>query len=338
MTDREQTLDPQDEATVAALLRAAGPRLMPSAEATAAARAAVEAEWRDAVRPRALRRAPASRYATWAAAAGVTVAALALWLVRSGVEAPGTTVASIVRLEGGLQASRGDGRWTTLAASDTIGSDTELRTAPGGRAALRLASGVELRLDAATRIALESAGRARLEQGAVYVDSGSQPGPPSTDLLLETPVGRVRHLGTQYLARVEGARLTVGVREGRVAIEAPSVTATGGAGEQLAIADHRLERTPLSPTAADWQWIGAVTPPLRLDGRTVEEFLVWAARETGRSIVYASPEAGRQARSVTLSGTVEGLAPDAAVAAVLSTTSLRPQIGTAHIRIDVQPR
>jgi hypothetical protein len=36
---------------------------------------------------------------------------------------------------------------------------------------------------------------------------------------------------------------------------------------------------------------------------------------------------------VTLSGTVEGLTPDEAVMAVLSTTSLRPEIGAEHIRL-----
>jgi ferric-dicitrate binding protein FerR (iron transport regulator) len=337
MTDEVPALDSKEEATVAALLRAAGPRPMPSAEATAAARAAVEAEWRSSVAPRARTRAAGRPY-LWAAAAGVAVAVTALWLVRPDAVAPASPVASLVRVEGGLQASRGDGQWTRLAADDAIDAGTELRSSPDGRAALRLASGVELRLDAGSRVSLEDTGHVRLAQGAVYVDSGSQPGPASSDLVLETAAGRVRHLGTQYLARLQDDRLTVGVREGRVAIEGPSVTAIGGAGEQLTVADGQLERAPLSRTAADWQWVAEVTPPYRLDGRTVEEFLVWAARETGRGIVYASPEAGRLARSVTLSGTVAGLTPEAAVTAVLSTTSLRPQIGAEHIRVDVQPR
>jgi hypothetical protein len=54
--------------------------------------------------------------------------------------------------------------------------------------------------------------------------------------------------------------------------------------------------------------------------------------------VYASPEAARQARGVVLSGTVEGLTPDDAVVAVLSTTSLRPIVEAEHIRIDTTAR
>lgn len=334
MNDGDEMQDLKDEATIAALLRSAGPRPMPSAEAMATARAAVEAEWRDAMAGRDRTRRHAGRYAGWAAAASVAVAAVAVWMVRSNVESPAATVASLARVEGEVEQDRGDGQWTRLAADESIREGASLRTSTGGRAALVLASGVELRLDGATRVAFQDVGHARLVEGAVYVDSGANPGPAARDLVLDTPAGRVRHLGTQYFARASGDSLQVGVREGRVALEGPAGTAIGAPGEQLTVADGRLSRAPLARTAGDWQWIADVTPPFNLEGRTVEEFLVWAARETGRTIVYVSPEASQQARSVTLSGSVEGLAPDSAIQAVLSTTSLKPEIGTERIRIE----
>ena len=78
-------------------------------------------------------------------------------------------------------------------------------------------------------------------------------------------------------------------------------------------------------------------PPFSIEGRSVDEFLGWAARETGRQVVYASPDIEQQARRVTLSGTVEGLAPDQALAAVLATTSLRPVVDREQIGIESQP-
>lgn len=333
MNEEHDMQDSNDEATVAALLRAAGPRPLPSAAAMAAARAAVEVEWRRATAARASAR-PARRHTSWAAvAASVTVAAVAAWILRSNVESPAEAVASLARIEGDVQMDSGEGKWTPLTAGDAILEGARLRTAAGGRAALVLTNGVELRLDGATLVAFEDAGHAGLDDGAVYVDSGATPGPAARDLVLDTPVGRVRHLGTQYFARTNGASLQVGVREGRVALEGPAGTAIAAPGEQLTVAEGELSRAPLASTAADWQWIAEVTPPFSLEGRTVEEFLIWAARETGRTIVYATPEAGRQARSVTLSGSVEGLAPEDAVRAVLSTTSLQPEISAERIHV-----
>jgi hypothetical protein len=79
--------------------------------------------------------------------------------------------------------------------------------------------------------------------------------------------------------------------------------------------------------------VNGITPPFSIDGRTVDEFLSWAGRETGRTVEYASPEVARQARSVTLNGTVEGLPPEGALAAVLATTSLEPTVADDRIRI-----
>jgi hypothetical protein len=61
MSDKQEAQGSNDEATVAGLLRAAGPRPMPSREAMSTARAAVEAEWRSVTAPRARSPRSASR-------------------------------------------------------------------------------------------------------------------------------------------------------------------------------------------------------------------------------------------------------------------------------------
>ena len=325
---------PKDDADVAALLRAAGPRPVPGPAARAAVQAAVEAQWRAAVAAR--RRRP--RYTAWAAAAGIAVAAVAVWVARPALDSRHETVAFVARSVGDVELDRGDGRWTPLAAADSIASGARLRTSSGGRAALSLSNGLELRLDGRSLVALDDAKRATLTQGAVYVDSGNAPAGGTADFVLGTPAGSVRHLGTQYEARLLDGGLQVGIREGRVRVSVAAGDVIGDAGERLTVAGSRIERARLAPNAADWNWTSEVTPPFSIEGRSVEAFLVWAARETGRTIVYASPDAARQARTVTLSGSVEGLTPDAAVTAVLSTTSLRPEIGGEHIRVHAANR
>jgi hypothetical protein len=209
-----------------------------------------------------------------------------------------------------------------------------LRTGATGRAALELANGIQVRLDVGTRVAFNDAEHARLRRGGVYVDSGVTGADPSRELEIDTPAGAVRHLGTQYEARVADGMLRVGVREGLVAVGARGGDIVGNAGEQLLIRDGQVTRNALAANADAWAWVGSITPPFAIEGRSVDDFLTWAGRETGRQIVYTSSEAAQRARAIVLKGSVSGLTPDDAVSAVLSTTALRPAIDDGHIRID----
>ena len=330
----EQLPAGQDDGDLARLLAATGPRHQPSTQAAAEVRAVVEAEWRDTVTARQQRR----QFTGWAAAAGVAVAAVAVWMARPLYLPESGSVASLARVVGDVQMDAGDGHWTPLAAGSVVKAGTVIRTGSTGRAALTVKHGVELRLDSATQLAFNDESDANLSQGAVYVDSGPDAGAPAADFQLETPVGSVRHLGTQYEARLADGGLRVGIREGRVEISGARGRVLGSAGEVLTVSDGGMTRSRLAPTAADWKWVNGVTPPFSIEGRSVDEFLSWAGRETGRKVVYSSPVAERQARNVTLRGTVEELEPDQAVAAVLSTTSLRPVVEDEQITIDVAAR
>jgi ferric-dicitrate binding protein FerR (iron transport regulator) len=328
--NEESRTERLDDSDLAALLAAAGARSRAAPEAMASVRAAVESEWRATVAARRRRR----QFTGWAAAAGVAMAAVAVWIARPAYPPTDAVVASVTRVVGEVEQDSGDGRWSALAATGTLEPGTRLRTSDGGRIALRLTDGVELRLDSATLVALEDATHARLSQGAVYVDSRTESGATAAAFELATPSGKVRHLGTQYQARLAGDGLRVAVREGRVQVGTPTGAVQGAAGEQLTIRDAGVERSALARNAADWDWLAEVTPPFTLEGRSVEDFLAWAARETGRVVVFASHESAERARAVTLSGTVEGLTPDEAVAAVLSTTTLRAEIEAGRIRVE----
>jgi ferric-dicitrate binding protein FerR (iron transport regulator) len=320
----------QDDGDLARLLAATGPRKQPSDRATVEVRAAVEAQWRRSVTARQARR----RYTSWAAAAGVAAAAVAVWMARPLYLPAAEPVASLARVVGDAQMDSGDGRWTPLAAGSVVKAGAVIRTGSTGRVAITMKKGVAVRLDSDTRLAFNDASEATLSQGAVYVDSGPEAAATAGAFLLDTPVGTVRHVGTQYEARLVDGELRVGVREGRVEVSDAHESVFGSAGEVVTISGNGAARSRLSPTSADWRWVNDVTPPFSIEGRSVKEFMAWAGRETGRKVVYSSPVAERQARSVTLRGTVEGLAPDQAVTAVLATTSLRPAVEDEQITID----
>jgi ferric-dicitrate binding protein FerR (iron transport regulator) len=334
MSEHQQSND-LDEAALSRLIAAVGPRQQPSTAATYEVRAAVEAEWRRTVDVRQRRR----RFPAWAMAAGFAVAAVGAWLARPLYLPEAATVATLTRVVGDVQASSGDGRWEQLANGTEVKSGDILRTGSDGRTAIALSSGVQLRLDNGTELALNDVDEAALARGAVYVDSGAGAGAPGARFVLDTPAGDVRHLGTQYEARLDGSGLQVGVREGRVELSGVHGPVIAQAGELLAVSGTgQVTRGALAPDASAWDWVKGVTPPFSIEGRTVDEFLTWAGRETGRTVEYASPEVARQARSVTLNGTVEGLPPERALAAVLATTSLQPTLAGNRIRIESTTR
>jgi len=330
MKDTERFVTGEDE-ELAALLRAAGTRARPAAAAAAAVRAAVEREWRDAIAARRRRRT----FTAWAAAASVAVAALALWTARPLYLAAGDPLAALARVEGQVEyRDNANASWTSVTSSLNLKSGDRLRTGNAGRVALTLTNGLDVRLDSGTELAFVDSGHVALERGAIYVDSGAEAGAGSRALEIATPLGDVRHLGTQYQARLDDSVLRVAVREGRVSVGAGGVTTVAAAGEQILVAENTVRRSALPARSAQWTWINAVTPPFAIEGKSVADFLSWAARETGRSIDYASPEVARQAHGIVLRGSVAGLTPDQAVGAVLSTTPLRPEILGERIRIE----
>jgi ferric-dicitrate binding protein FerR (iron transport regulator) len=330
VNDSKDPVNEADDADLGALLRAAGPRAHPPADMQDEVRAAVEAEWRAMTAARARRR----RYTNWAAAAGIAVAAVGVWIARPLYLAAAGPVASVARIDGFVEyrSDRHD-QWAPLAATAQLRDGDELRTGSSGRVALQLASGVQLRLDNATRVAFNDLHRARLRRGGLYVDSGVAGADDARALEIDTPAGAVRHLGTQYEARVANGTLRVAVREGLVSISGGASDIVGRAGQQVTLQAGEATRSDLAVNDDAWAWIGSITPPFAIEGRSVDEFLTWAARETGRQVVYASPEAAQRARAVLLKGSVAGLTPDAAVTAVLSTTNLQPTVDDRHIRV-----
>lgn len=339
MNDQDRHVSPGgagdgDDADLAALLRAVGPRDQPSPEMTAEVRAAVAAEWRVA----AAARQPAKRRSVqpWLAlAASVAAIAIAVGIALPRWNGGDVAVATVARVDGTVEVRHSDANgWQPLAAGATVAEADAVRTSSAGRVALHREDGLEIRLDAATQLAFDDAGHASLTDGRVYVDAGA-PGSGPASFVLRTPQGDVRHLGTQYSAALTDGTLQVAVREGSVAIEHGQPPVIARAGEALLIArDGTVQRTRVAAYGDAWRWAEAVAPPFAIDGRSLDEFLAWAARETGRTVVYASADAAREAERTRLKGSVAGLAPEAAVTAVLaSEPALQHEIANGQIRV-----
>lgn len=330
---------PDDDVTIGRLLRASGGREQPASDLQRHVRAAVHAEWRATVAQRGR-----ARQRLWLAAAAAVLGLVAgLWVMQERLAAPGVVVASVSRVAGTVSAqSQSSIAWLSGDQSRMVQAQQQMRaheilqTGHDGRAGLTVDGAVSLRLDHDTRIAFVEANRIEVLQGAVYVDAGVTP-VARKSLLLDTPAGAVRHVGTQYEVRVLRTGTRISVREGRVELSDRSgATERLAAGEQLLVTrDGTRSRSGTASHDLQWSWIAEVAPPFDIEGRSLSDFLDWVARETGRKLVFADPASETEATAAILHGSVATLSPDEALQVVLPTTRLRGRVSAGNLLIDM---
>lgn len=315
--------DPKDD--LARLLRVAGHRPAPPADALARMRAHVHGEWQ-AMLARRRRRQIFAVAASMLLAIGVSVPLL--------LRGPGAAVVAVAQLQGtaaDLDITRGTRAARQLAA-DRFAVGDELRTGTHAialtrtddpRGALRLASGSRLRWTDSTHV--------ELLQGRLYVDTGANRPTnaagatagvmPSPSLIVQAGQARIEHVGTQFLAERTGSGGTVSVREGRVRIDLSGTRAELGRGEAASFSDRgaSLERTRGAANEDTWAWAEALAPHLALEGRDLRAVLAELAYERGQSLRFARPEVEAQVSQTVLHGPPLQLAPAEAMRTLLAT-------------------
>jgi ferric-dicitrate binding protein FerR (iron transport regulator) len=272
-----------------------------------------------------------------AAAVGIALAATLALVVGVRVPKPdptkGEPIGRVARISGHLEGPRS----ISLRPGTDVHSGDALRTPTSGRAALAIGD-VEVRLDAATAITMLDRG-VRLETGSIYVDTR---GTSNRDFLVQTTRGSVTHLGTQYLVSVRADTLTVGVREGKVALSVDAserILENASEGAMLATVDASGVTLSLVPMHGGiWEWVPAMAAPLSIEGRSAHELLDWLGRETGRKVEYANERVEAQARAAILKGDVVNPALDGAVELLNATTRLSVTVDAASgaLHVDAQ--
>ncbi len=315
-----------EEQEVARLLALAGPRPLPPADVEARVRAATLAAF-DALPEPAVPQVPARPWritstAGWALAASLLLAVTVGWLVsqRSGVVPTG----KIVFATGGYTV-RGSGDQPAVLAPGSI-----IRTSSEGRLLVDLGSRRNLRVDHSTSLTVRSDSEIWLHSGRIYVDSTGRDG-----LLVVTPNASITDVGTQFEVAVNGERLDVATREGAVEVALGDrrvrSQASPGRGEALVVDGLVLLETIPVPTVGErWAWTQASRPQFSVAGRSVREYLDWAARESGRVLVFDSPHSEQQAELRRLGGSGAVDADLDSVARVLNAAAFELRSGSAH--------
>jgi ferric-dicitrate binding protein FerR (iron transport regulator) len=317
---------PNDELVLARLLRLTQPRTTAPAAVEATVRARVREEW---LRETASRR----RRRPMIAATLITglAASLVVWIGGWWPSVPLDPAATVLRSTGTVRVDRdGDARgWRPLRSTE-VAPGSRLATDGSGRLALRLASGVSVRLDHGTALDIEAADRLALERGRIYIDTHGT-GAGRGSVRVRTSLGTVRDFGTQFEVAHVDESVRVRVREGAIVVDATTARIHGGSGEEVLIQpDGSVARARVEPFGDHWAWVGEIAPSFDTDGRTVLDILAWIASETGRELQFADRPSEQAARAAVLHGSVQGVTPTEALAKVLRTTRLR-EVGDERV-------
>ncbi|MDE2306319.1 MAG: FecR domain-containing protein [Gammaproteobacteria bacterium] len=323
------------EDEVGALIASAGRRPEVDARVRATVFAAVEQAWQEQGAQRRRRRGLKRLLA--ASLAGMAL--LLGWRDFRQDPAVAGPVGVFVAARGPVQVAPLGARGL-IVAGDALEAGTSISTGGTGEVLVNLGS-VALRIGPATTVVLDSDGQVRLDRGRVYVDSGG-PADHAQRVVVDTPLGRVTHLGTEFQVRLDPSRLlSVSVREGSVVIldgAGRGQRITRGQGVDVA-AGGAVTRLAVSPTDASWEWVGRLLPDFAIDGRPLSAFLDWYAREEGLRLVLVPPLSRPQVERTILSGSISGLTPRQALDAVMATTRFDYDTSTpGELRIQLRKR
>ncbi|MDX1405888.1 MAG: FecR family protein [Woeseiaceae bacterium] len=340
MSDQTEHTENQDrdEQTMARLLKLAGARVPVAKDIEARVYKKVFDEWRastsqpDSARvyrtvQRAWMRSQRLSIALPLAIAASILLAVAIFVQPQSEPTSVPAIGTVVKLSGESRPGGLPALNTSLYPGDTV------ITGPGEGLSLLLVDTESVRIDENTALQVGDDNRFSLVSGRVYADTGDSIY-RNRRLVIATPVGDVTDIGTQFSVAADGQALEIAVREGRVDLTRQDGLVTAVAGELVRLqgsSQPSIER--LEPHDAFWDWASSLAPYYELDNRSLLDFLRWAARETGRELVFDDQELRLAAMRTDLHGSVSDFEPLEALESILATTSFKYRIEADKIII-----
>lgn len=330
MTDHEvkgpgNVFDRDD--VVQRLLRGSGRRPAVDAQRQARVRAVVEQRWRErTAASQKVVRFPSRRVLTGVAAALILATVGVVWKLGSPTGfVVGDPIGTVELIRGGAQYVRSAGvASTVLEVGREVVSGAAVQTGENSQVAIRLDDGHSVRLDRNSRVVFDGLSTIDLLDGAVYLDSAGSRG---DGVEVSTGLGSVFEIGTQFEVRIVPGGLQIRVREGRVVVDGGDERHEVAAGRQLLRhVDGRVEIEDSQAYGEQWSWVGEVAPAYPLDGRRLDEYLVWLARETGFSISFEPENLGASVAAIQLHGELPSVRPELTPHIVLPTCGLAWEI------------
>ena len=333
----------RDDQTVEKLLRLAGPRSPIPEDVESRVYNRVRTEWHASSTPPESARVynevhrqwkkskPQAGIRRWAmplAFAAAVFMTIAVITQPSPIEPVNVPVGTIARVIGD------DSAGALPEVGHLIYPGETLSTGPRQGLSLSLRRAESLRIDAQTILVVQSADEFRLVRGRIYADTGDFIY-RDQGLVINTSMGSVTDVGTQFSVSAADESIVVAVREGRVDVDQGSEQLVAVAGERLLV--HRKDGATVDTLAAHdsyWDWVTTLAPEFDIENKSLLDFLRWASRETGRELVFETNELQMSAMRTDLHGSVSGFDPLEAVRSVLATTKFKYRIEHDKIVIE----
>ena len=331
----------RDEEAMARLLRLAGPRAEIPTDAESRVYARVLKEWQASTGAPDDTRVYDRVHRTWKRDAAL--AAARRWIMPMALAASAAliaifisqpepvppvavgTVAKVVSPAAGGSA---------FALGDEIYAGMTIETGEGQGLSFLLARNESLRLDENSAIRVDTGDQFTLLRGRVYADTGEfvyRDG----GLRIDSMFGAVTDIGTQFAVSIQNDLLDVAVREGRVDVRHDTHKYIAMSGERIRLLEQgEVDVAPLALTDEYWNWTTQLAPAFDIEGKSLMDFLKWAARESGRILYFEDSELRMAAMRTDLHGSISDFPPLEAIESVLATTAFSYHVEADRIVID----
>ena len=320
VTQRSDRTGDSDD-TVAKLMSLAGPRADIEMDRQSRVHDKVRQEWL-----RTTRRKKTLRWAVPVALAASVLIVIGMNLRSTDVPLPQVGTISFVADNAALSQS-------IFTVGDAIFAGDMIETGDESGLSVTLPGDISLRVDTGTSIRFNQTDDFTLLYGQVYADSGDRIY-RDRHITIHTAAGSTTDIGTQFSVAYVNDQLDVAVREGRVDVASEQDTYTAEAGDKLTIQPgNDVMRENVAQFDASWQWASSLAPGYIIENESLMEFLKWAARETGKELVFSNDELRMAALGTKLFGSVQGFTPMEAIQSVLSTTRFQYRIDEQSITI-----
>ncbi|MGV0035081.1 MAG: FecR domain-containing protein [Candidatus Azotimanducaceae bacterium WSBS_2022_MAG_OTU7] len=340
--------DKLSEQQIAELLKKVGPLKEPPADMAARVKASVRAAWVEKTQVEKTQaektqaekawteknrvEETATKQSKWTYSAAAAVAVLSIGLVFTLQPRP-VEIKTVAKVDAGRRAIEvlSDNQQWARTSNEGLSEGSVIRVNGNTPVSFTFNDGMNVRAQPGTRLQLASSHEITLNNGSIYLDSyNTQQPEPFT---VTTTFGTARDIGTQFMVSLNDAdSWSVQVRDGQVNVADDDQSMSLRPGDAITIsAENDVSESSVSAHDASWQWSETARPTYNIEGRYLNDYLLWVSRETGRALRFRSESAKQSAASTRVHGTIDGLSARESLHPVLDTTNLRLVDGPENV-------